>query len=235
MVGFVREVKTMKKIIIILATLIVMSGCAAKTKTMKFTFESGNEGFESIFADYHDDGNNLSTYDMHWGKEKPTIENASTALYLQGTNRSDDLFMGYFKKLTGLKSMTEYTFKIKFSIGTDAEAGSIGVGGSPAESVYVKAGIVDKLPKIALDGQGVYRLNVDIGNQATGSQQVPVVGNFAKPEGSKEGYVYKAMEVEVNAKTDASGTVYLLIGTDSAFEGMTKYYLDDVTVITSEK
>jgi len=235
MVGWMREVKSMKKIIVILAAMIVLSGCAAETKTLKFMFESGNEGFEQIFADYHDDGNDLTTYDMHWGKEKPAIEKASTALYIQGTNRSDDLFMGYFKKLTGLKSMTEYTFKIKFKIGTDAEAGSIGVGGSPAESVYVKAGIVDKLPKIALDGQGVYRLNVDIGNQSQGSANVKVVSNLAKPEGSKEGYVYKAMEVEVNAKTDASGTVYLLIGTDSAFEGMTKYYLDDVTVMISEK
>lgn len=81
----------------------------------------------------------------------------------------------------------------------------------------------------------MYRLNVDIGNQSQGSENVKVVSNLAKPEGSKEGYVYKSMEVEVNAKTDASGTVYLLIGTDSAFEGMTKYYLDDVTVITTKK
>jgi hypothetical protein len=235
MVKFSQEVKRMKKMIGIIVVLMLVSGCTSGAKTTKFTFESGNEGFEHIYADYHDDGNNLTTYEMLWGKEKPTIENATTALFIQGMNRSDDLFMGYVKKLTGLKSMTEYTFKITFVIGTVAEAGSIGVGGSPAESVYVKAGIVDKQPAIAMDDQGVYRLNVDIGNQSQGSDKVKVVSTMAKPEGSKEGYVYKEMEVEVDAKADASGTVYLLIGTDSAFEGLTKYYLDNVTVLYNEK
>lgn len=228
----------MKKILTLLSLALILNGCVSPKdkKEWMFDFNDDLEGFEEIFADYHDDGNDLETYEMTFGRELiPVGTNASQGLFISAQNRSDDLFMGYFKKLTGLKSSLTYKLKITFKLATKEEAGSIGVGGSPAESVYVKAGAVNQKPEIELDDQQVYRLNVDKGNQSEGSDLVPVVSNMAKPDGSAAGYIIKELSVEVEITTTADGSVYLLIGTDSAFEGLTRYYLDDIKVIATQK
>lgn len=43
-------------------------------------------------------------------------------------------------------------------------------------------------------------------------------------------YEFNEMETRVIARTDEAGTAYLMIGTDSGFEGVTSYYLDDISV-----
>lgn len=226
----------MKQIMIGLLCLMVLAGCQkADRQVFKYDFETNDDGFAQIYGDYHDDGNGYTTYEFAWGRNKPDIAGATQALYIEGMNRSDDLFMGYTKLITGLKKNTTYTFLIKFKLGTSEESGSVGVGGSPADSVYVKAGVVGVKPVAALDDQGVYRLNVDIGNQSEGGETVVVATTMAKPEGSATGMIYKDVEANVTLKSTSEGTVYLLIGTDSAYEGFTKFYLDKITVIATQK
>lgn len=228
----------MKKLLTLSLLALILTACVSPKdkKEWMFDFNDDLEGFEEIFADYHDDGNNLDTYEMAFGRELiPVGTNASQGLFITAQNRSDDLFMGFYKKLTGLKSSVTYKLKITFKLATNEEAGSIGVGGSPAESVYVKAGAANQEPKIELDDQQVYRLNIDKGNQAEGSTSIPVVSNMAKPEGSPAGYVIKELSVEVEVSSATDGSLYLLLGTDSAFEGLTRYYLDDIKVIATQK
>ena len=58
-----------------------------------------------------------------------------------------------------------------------------------------------------------------------------VVGDLAKEEVNRPGeYVFNEIETKVIARTDEAGTAYLVIGTDSGFEGVTSYYLDDISV-----
>ena len=228
----------MKKLLTLLSLALIINGCVSPKdkKEWVFDFNDDLEGFEEIFADYHDDGNDFETYEMTFGRELvPIGTNASQGLFISAQNRSDDLFMGYFKKLTGLKSSLIYKLKISFKLATSEDAGSIGVGGSPAESVYVKAGAVHQKPQINLDDQKVYRLNINIGNQAEGSDLIKVISNMAKPDGSATGYVIKELSVEVEITTTTEGSVYILIGTDSAFEGLTRYYLDDIKVVATQK
>ena len=55
------------------------------------------------------------------------------------------------------------------------------------------------------------------------------IGNIAKPvESPVQGFDFKPFETTITAKTDDKGAVYLIIGTDSGFEGFTEYYIDDV-------
>jgi len=202
-------------------------------KTWKFTFDQNTEEFESLFADYHDDGNNYATYEMAF--DRTVIPGTTTSgLRLQGHNRSDDLFMGVARVLDGLKPSTRYTLNMSFTLYTDAEAGSIGIGGSPSESVYVKAGGSNIEPQTAQDHDGLWVLNIDKGQQSQGGTTIPVVGNMAKPDGSAEGFVSKGFEVTVELTTDANGKLWLILGTDSGFEGLTIYYLDDIRVTANQ-
>ena len=229
---------TMKNLKTVLLSLVALSlmacGAKAEPKTWSFDFTQGDSGFESVFADYHDDGHNFETFEMAY--DRTLIPGTTTqGLRLQGHNRSDDLFMGIVKELTGLKPSTSFTLSLSFTLYTEAEAGSIGIGGSPADSVYVKAGFVNEPPVVTEGEDSLWVLNIDKGQQSQGSAGIPVVGTMAKPEGSEAGFVSKGFEVTLTLKTDSAGKLWLVIGTDSGYEGLTVYYLDDIAITANAK
>ncbi len=227
--------KTIKPLLVILTSLSLMS-CNTKVepKSWSFDFTQDDSGFESVFADYHDDGHNFETFEMAY--ERAVISGTTNpGLRLKGHNRSDDLFMGIVKELSGFKASTTYTITLSFTLYTEAEAGSIGIGGSPADSVYVKAGFTNVLPEVSEDNGGLWVLNIDKGQQSQGSPGIPVVGTMAKPEGSEAGFVSKGFEVTLTLKTDSAGKLWLVIGTDSGYEGLTVYYLDDIAITANAK
>jgi hypothetical protein len=228
----------MKHIKTVLFSVVMLSlmacGSKAEPKSWNFDFTQDDSGYESVFADYHDDGHNFDTFEMDF--DRTVIPGTSTqGLRLQGHNRSDDLFMGIVKELSGLKASTTYTLTLSFTLYTEAEAGSIGIGGSPADSVYVKAGFTNVLPEVSEGDDGLWVLNIDKGQQSQGSAGIPVVGTMAKPEGAEPGFVSKGFEVTLTLKTDASGKLWLVIGTDSGYEGLTVYYLDDIAITATPK
>ena len=202
--------------------------------TIEFRFDNDEEGFLPIFADFSLDGlfdsEGNDAYKMtHARKIIPVTGAESYGLYISSINRSDDVFMGYVKEISGLVANTKHTFQISFKLATDVEEGFFGVGGAPGESVYVKAGVVMEFPIVgtALDGHERI-LNIDKGNQSQGGKDLVVVGDMAKPRDAADGFVFKNMSVERIATTNAEGQIFIIIGTDSGFEGFTEYYLDDI-------
>jgi hypothetical protein len=203
-------------------------------KQYYYKFESGSSGFEPIFSDYnYDETGNYEIYEMKSDyKQIPVIGKESMGLYLASHNRSDDVFMGYVKKISGLVPNKEYSLEMQFLLATKAAANGFGIGGSPSQSVYVKSGASTIQPKSVLDEEtGIYRMNIDIGSQSQDGKEMQVIGNVGKPEGSSViGFEYKPMKATVKAVSDANGCFYLMIGTDSGFEGFTEYYIDNVAV-----
>ncbi len=199
---------------------------------LRYQFETGNCGFLPIFSDYHDDNNNYETYEMKAEyKKNPVIGDESSSLYIASQNRSDDMFMGYVKNIDGLKPNTEYNFNVVFELATNVEKGMFGIGGSPGEAVSVKCGIVNIKPENKKDDIGVFRLNINQGAQSLEGKDMQVLGNISKPENSTiKGFEFKRFETSITVTTDSNGSVYLIIATDSGFEGLTEYYLDNVTI-----
>ena len=198
--------------------------------SFRFDFEAEKESFIPVFADYHDDGSNFESYTMKssYG-EIPGL--GSKGLYIASTNRSDDIFMGYFKCISGLERSREYNVSLSFSLATNVAPGQMGVGGAPGESVFVKAGTCESSPNVERDSLGAFRFtNVDIGKQSQGGLNLSVVGDMAKPEDAPEGFVFKEFSVKCRAVTNSLGELYIMIGTDSGFEGFTEYYLDNISV-----
>lgn len=212
----------------------ILAGTAAAKETtagLTFDFNQNDGGFTPIFSDYPNEQGVEEFYELRSGHEEVPIAEAGKGLFLSGNNHSDDLFMGYYKELSGLVPETEYQFTVRFQLATNVGNDMIGIGGAPGESVFVKCGVASKEPENSLDSLNHFCLNIDKGSQSTSGSDMIVVGNLAKEEINRPGeYEFNEIETKVIARTDEVGTAYLVIGTDSGFEGVTSYYLDDISV-----
>jgi len=197
---------------------------------LRYSFDNSDEGWIGDFADLPSEGD-TSIYELERKRELiPLAGNSTNYGYkLSGMNRSDDLLMFLKKKVTGLQSNTTYKVSMSFNLYTDVSGGNIGVGGAPAEAVHVKAGVVNIEPKtIIIDDY--YRMNIDVGSQRESGKDMQRIGDITKPNAELEGYQVKPFTYETEVTTDKDGSTFLIIGTDSGFEGLSTIYYDDIEV-----
>lgn len=208
-------------------------GAVQGPQQFNYRFNKDTEGWKGGFADLPVNYDK-AIYELKYNRELlPLPGNKSNyGLKLSGHNRSDDLFMFLSRGIGGFKPNTTYDVKLTFAMYTDTASGSIGIGGSPANSIFVKAGILDHepLPLPTEKGTPYYRMNTDIGSQGAGGKDVKVIGNAAKLDPEKAGYQRVDLHYNAKVKTNAKGEMYVLIGTDSGFEGLTTLYFDDIGV-----
>lgn len=234
----------MKKIfsitIVFALLLAFMSGCTPKAESPAgtsafFDFGQNDSGFVPIFADYPDQEDVDDFYEFQHSYGEVPIPKAGKGIFISGNNHSDDLFMGYVKKLEGFAAGESYHFGVSFKLATNVESGLLGAGGAPGESVTVKCGIVSIEPK-ATNESGYFRMNIDTGSQSNGGKDMTVVGNMSKMENNRPGeYEFNEFSAEFDMAENNTGEVYLIIGTDSGFEATTAYYLDDISVTWSKE
>ncbi|MCM3629475.1 copper amine oxidase N-terminal domain-containing protein [Paenibacillus glycanilyticus] len=202
--------------------------------SFNYQFSKDTEGWKGGFADLPIDYDK-EIYELDFARKLLPVPNntANYGLKLAGHNRSDDLFMFLSKGIEGFKPNKTYNVNLKFAMYTEAGGGMIGIGGSPAESVFLKAGILSSEPlsvKTTTAGEEYYRMNVDVGSQGTGGKDVKVIGNAAKPDPEKEGYQRVDFEYSAKVTSNAKGEIFVLIGADSGFEGLSTLYFDDIKV-----
>jgi hypothetical protein len=82
-------------------------------------------------------------------------------------------------RVSGLEPSAPYQVSFIVEFATDVPTGCGGAGGSPGESVYVKAGASSVEPSSSVDQLGWLRMNIDKGNQANGGASAVVIGNVA--------------------------------------------------------
>ena len=68
-----------------------------------------------------------------------------------------------------------------WTLATNVAESLVGIGGSPGESVFVKAGASTVEPVTPEDDAGYFRMNIDKGNQSNGGESMVVVGHVAHP------------------------------------------------------
>jgi hypothetical protein len=169
----------------------VLAVCATSTMTVhaqgatetefSFSFENDAGGWTAGFADLPV-GFDQSIYELDSGyRQLPECLDGG-GVYVQGHNRRDDLFMFLKKRVEGLRADTTYVVTISLDLATNVPAGSFGIGGSPGESVYVKAEASTAEPLIVEDNAAWLRMNIHKGNQATEGESMIVLGNVATPK-----------------------------------------------------
>ena len=217
--------------------LFTLAGCEkddnfVEPKEFTFNFMNNAEGWLGDFADYPNDPGVEDFYELEFSHATlPSPLNTSEgALRQSGNNHSDDLFMFVKKKITGLKPNTNYKIELEIEFATNAASGSLGVGGSPAESVYIKAGASTNEPMKVLDNSdNNYRMNIDKGNQSIGGTDMKVIGDFAN---GTDLTIYKIKQLNtatpLNVQANQQGEIWLVIGTDSGFEGKTTIFYNSI-------
>ena len=200
---------------------------------LSWDFSEGDFDWQGDFADYPSGEDDFFQLDSGL-RPLPNNLGDDTALFITGDNRSDDLFMYFRREINGLEPNTNYEVNLDIKLASNAPDGSIGIGGSPANSVFLKAGVTLIEPLPLVDTSGDLRLNVDKGNQANSGTDSVLLGDIAKPEGDTFDFDYEIIE-RTNQEpfvfsTDDSGSAWLYFGTDSGFEGTTALYYTNFEV-----
>jgi heat shock protein HslJ len=206
-----------------------------------YTFDDGDEGWIADFADLPADYDpDFYELDSEW-RELPD-DLGGHGMYMQGHNRSDDLFMFLKRQIDGLEPNASYGATFRLVLANNVPPGLSGVGGSPGESVYVKVGATTIEPIIIEeDADGWLRMNIDKGNQAQEGEDMINIGDLANPNITPETAVaYELMEQnsvgrDFEVTADGNGVVWFIVGTDSGFEGLTTLYYDTISVVLEPK
>lgn len=166
------------------------------------------------------------------GRDLPTPFTGK-GLYQAGTNRSDDLFLYATKKFTGLSPDSFYLLDFELRILTDVASDCVGVGGSPGESVIVKAG-ASRVEPVTVQAAGEFRMNIDKGNQTQSGEDALAIGDLAnsRADCADGGFEEKTLDSadRLVVQTDANGALWILFGIDSGFEAGSELYYVDATV-----
>ncbi len=217
---------------------ILLSGCqddesiATPIETFSYTFEQDVEGWEAGIADYPKEWDE-SRLEFVFAHEAlpPEVAKDGMALSISGSNISDDLFMFLKKRITGLEPNMTYNVTFDISLASKYPEKSVGIGGSPGASVFLKAGGATSEPKPVEVGDDI-RMNIDKGNQSQGGKAMVVLGSVGIPGTTSE---YRLINRDnarnpVKVITDSNGSLWVIVGTDSGFEGVTKLYFDTIKV-----
>ncbi len=79
---------------------------------------------------------------------------------------------------------------------------------------------------------GFYGINIDKGNQSTGGKDALVLGNIGAGNDVNEYTLITRSNAEnpLTAQTNAQGDLWLIVGTDSGYEGLTQLYYNRISV-----
>lgn len=163
------------------------------------------------------------------------VNQNSRSLLVSGRNISDDLFMFLKKEISGLKPNHRYLVSFELEVASQYPEESAGIGGSPGASVFLKAGATDTEPQAVVEN-GEIRMNIDKGSQSQGGEDMQVLGNIGIPG---EEFRYQLIQRDnlqnpLSVQTDASGNLWVIVGTDSGFEGTTTLYYNTIEVTLEE-
>ena len=139
------------------------------------------------------------------------------------------------RKISDLSPNTDYTLVFEVELASNAPKGLAGIGGAPGESVFLKAGAASTEPKKVIE-DNQYALNVDKGNQNTPGEMAIVLGDIAVSYDTQDYALITRNNTEKTpfiARSNSKGEIWLLVGTDSGFEGTTTVYYTRINVVLS--
>jgi hypothetical protein len=204
------------------------TGSAAKTVTVEYDFNAGDNGFTADFTDLPVDYDEAA-YALNFGAEAlPSEIGSGQGLMITGNNQGDELFLFIKKAMTlddGVWPSKTYqaTFEVEFATDATGEAG---------ESVFVKVGASSDEPfaDTPLEGNNLV-LNMDKGKLGNSGSHGVVMGTISKT-GTGSGFSLKTL---TNTGTclgtaDPHGNLWILIGLDSGYKGVTAIYFTKIKV-----
>jgi hypothetical protein len=205
------------------------TGGTTTDTSLTWDFATDTMGWLGGFADYLPGGD---PYNLQYGwSALPTEVGPGGGLRITGTNLSDDLFMYVTSKVTGLAASTTYQLDVSVVIDSNASSDCIGGGGPPGTGVAFKIGAVAVQPATTVDALGWLRMNLDKDSLGlAGGADMSTVGDIGNTlPCPSPGYQPKTLTRSgFSATTSTDGSLWLILGTDSGFEGTTTLYYDRI-------
>jgi hypothetical protein len=211
-------------------------GQAVAPVELEESFEAGTGGWVAAFADLPVEPG--PTFELGAGVAPlpAPLEGAQHGFFLQGHNRSDDLFMFITRRLTerdGVRPRQHYLLRVELDVVSTAPSGCGGIGGAPGESVVLKVGATPKVAEALDVVQGAWRTAFDKGNQSRTGADASLAGTLASglpcPDATPV-RLSRAVDHPTPVQADAAGGLSVFVGTDSGFEGLTRVGYDAVRV-----
>jgi len=216
-------------------TIGLLTGCGGGTgepsigTDINYSFAQNTDGWEVGYSDYSTLTKPTDVEQVH---AIIPIPGASKALYMGGTNLSDDLLLYTTRKVSGLLPNATYTGRFTVTFASDAPAGCAGVGGPPGESVWLICAVSGTKPENKQTSEE-FRLNISRGNQGTAGDSSDVLGTIGVsgiPCSDNRQAAIKALGPGkwIPFTTDDTGSAWILIGLDSGFESYSRIWLQSI-------
>lgn len=230
----------------VLLVAMVIGGCPGDffepggPVTLTVDFDEGPQGWVADVADFSEAEADIIDFEARIADLPDEIDSNGRGYFVTSNNHPDDLFVFLRRQLgeaDGLVPNQAYTFDYSVRFASNAPSGCIGAGGAPGESVYLKVGGATIEPEpLDPDDAGFTALNVDKGTQSTSGPAATVIGDIANgdecddPDVAPYVSIVRSGRHDVPVTTDENAKLWLLVGTDSAFEGVTTMYYQSIAV-----
>lgn len=198
-------------------------------------FNDGKDDWQAGFSEYNGDHEDIYELNERLTQLPAPLDESKQAYLISGMNRSDDLFMYMTRKVEGLVPNTVYRGSFSVTFATSAITDGVGAGGAPGEAVGFGIGLTNVPPVSEPDEKNFYRMNIDKIHQCcTDGQDMIVIGDVAN--GIDEP-VFTLVERsgEFAGSTNEDGELWVIVGTDSGFEGKTELYYSTIDVTFEKK
>ncbi|MBD2705489.1 hypothetical protein IC229_33065 [Spirosoma sp. BT702] len=194
-------------------------------------FQSNIEDWSADFTDYGVAQENSMEFKSDRQNLPDPLDKNRKALMVSGQNRSASMFMFIKKKISGLQPNTEYKLLFEVELASKYPVNSVGIGASPSLGVILKAGASSTEPVKVKNGD-YYNLNLDKGDIISEGKDLITLGHVGIDNESDQYALIQRNNKEkiFTAKTNDSGELWLIVGTDSGFEGLTTLYYTNVKV-----
>lgn len=222
---------------VLLGNLFTFSSCRQEDASVQpglpyqSDFQSGTDGWIAGISDYGEDQKDIMEFESAHTRLPAPLDATRKSLMVSSMNRSDDAFMFLKKKVVGLEPNKDYSLLFEIELASKYATNSIGIGGSPGGSVFLKAGASPIEPVSQLTN-GFYSINIDKGNQNNDGREAIRLGHIGTTNDTDDYMLISRSNTDKPfvARANAQGELWLIIGTDSGFEGLTTLYYSKINV-----
>jgi hypothetical protein len=234
--------------IIVVITVLVFMACSKEMGDSSFDYAELISTFDFESVDQLWDGG-ISDYPLDYPDSADyVVANqlllANTASVYSGNglsitaeNPHGDLFYYFKKKISGFKKNTNYKLDFEFLAFSKL---SSGIAIPSNENAYLKVGAVSFEPKLHIqkwnDDQEYMTLNIDKGsfNESSGKDMISLGSIKEFTSNQPEAISGNTFDIEMEVKSDADGSIWLVIGVDSGIKSQLTFSLAAITVYYRE-